>query len=124
MQTNEQTPTELKNSFITEWEQFDKQNKDMKRKILRFFMSAKYSYQTKHNEPRKIFKPVTFSQIDELFGLAYTSTGMFAALWICNGVNIWADETRRFYGFAIGKDGHFYAIAEDENEENQLIIKM
>lgn len=110
--------------FLKEWEQYEKQSNAMERKILRFFMGGKYMYQTSHNELRKPFKPYTFEQIDNILGLAYTSTGAFAGWWICNGLNLWADDTRRFYGFAIGEDGDFYALAEDENEENPLFIKM
>jgi hypothetical protein len=114
----------MKTTLLKEWQNYSQQEKQIKRKILNLFIGGKYQYQTEHSAPRKEFKPITYKQIDDIFGLAYTSTGMFAALWICNGVNIWADDKRKFYGFAIGENGNFYAIAEDENEENEVIIEM
>lgn len=110
--------------FMKEWEPFDKLHSSIKRKIFKLFSTGKYQYQTKHSEARKTFEPVSFSQIDNVCGLAYTSSGIYAGLWVCNGVNIWADATRRFYGFAISTDGKFYALAEDENEQNPLFIEM
>lgn len=121
MKTNSTTAAP---NFLQDWEPFYKLNQRMKNKILKLFSTCKYQYQTKHSEARKQFKPVSFSQIDNLLGLAYTSSGTFAGLWICNGVNVWADETRRFYGFAISTEGKFYALAEDENEQNPLFIEM
>jgi len=110
--------------FIKEWKNFDELNKKMQKKIFKFFSTGNYMYQLKHDEPKKKFKPYSFTQIDNILGLAYTSTGAFAALWICNGVNLFADNERKFYGFAIDTKNNFYALAEDENEKNELIILM
>jgi hypothetical protein len=118
------TATAEKVQFLAEWENYPQQSKKMARKILNLFKTGKYQVQESNTKGRRQYNPIMFSQIDDFFGLAYTSSGTFAALWICNELNIWADNTRRFYGFAIGEDGQFYALAEDENEKNQLIIKM
>lgn len=66
----------------------------------------------------------TFNAIDELLGLAYTSTGIWACYGICN-VQAWFDEDKiySYEYFVIGEDGFYYAILEDKNE-NQLVIKL
>lgn len=118
------TTSNINTNFIQEWQPFDKLNKNVKRAILSHFMKNEYKYQPTHEKGSiKPFKPVTFSQIDNFLGLAYTSTGSYAGLWVCNGGYLWADDTHHFTGFAINELNEVIAIADDENE-NEIFIKL
>jgi len=120
MKTNNKVNT----NFLKEWQPFDKLNKMVERKILTHFINNVYNFHATHDKTQlKQFKPVTFSQIDNILGLAYTSTGDYAGLWVCNGGYLQADEDHNFIGFAINTDGEVIAIADDENE-NSIYIKL
>jgi hypothetical protein len=66
----------------------------------------------------------TFQKWDACFGLAYTSSSKCAMYSICN-TEVYFDVERKYKYeyFAIGKDGYYYAILQDK-EENELIIKL
>lgn len=115
---------EINNNFLKEWKPFDQLSKMVERKILAHFMKKKYTYQPTHEEASK--RPLniyTFSQIDNICGFAYTSTGAYAGYWVCNGGYIWADDTHRFIGFAINELNEVIGIADDD-EENSIYIKL
>ena len=117
------TTNNINTNFIKEWQPFDKLNKNVKRAILSHFMKNEYKYQPTHEKSSiKPFKPVTFSQIDNFLGLAYTSTGDYAGLWVCN-ISLYLDvkQIYKFEGFALGSSGFVYAICWDENE-NEILI--
>ena len=106
--------------FIKEWtpEQF----KAMDKAILKHFANAYLRYSTGAGEERRpIWK---FSQLDNILGLAYTSSGVWACYGICN-VSAWFDEDNiyKYDYFTIGEDGKFYAVLTDNNE-NELVIKL
>lgn len=114
----------INKNFLRGWEPFDKLNKQVQRCILSHFMKKSYQWQPTHDKASiKPFKPVTFSQIDNALGLAYTSTSDYAALWVCNGGYLWANNTHSFIGFAINTNGEVIGIADDK-DENSIYIKM
>jgi hypothetical protein len=72
-------------TFLTEWKPFNEVENMVKSKILSHFLRNAYQFQAT-NDPNstKPFKVYTFSQIDNVLGLAYTSSGDYAGLWCCN----------------------------------------
>lgn len=66
----------------------------------------------------------SFGQLNTVLGLAYTSSGQYAILGICN-TNIWLDLERKFRYemFCLGRDGNIYAELWDA-EENEIYIKI
>ncbi len=115
--------TSTNTNFLQNWQPYDKLKKQAERAILRHFISGRYDWQPTHEESSKRpFKPLTFAQIENTLGLAYTSTGDYAGLWVCNGGYLWADQTHYFNGFAINTDGEVIAIAQDY-DENEIYIK-
>lgn len=62
-----------------------------------------------------------FKSIDNLLGLAYTSSSSFALYGICN-VELKYDNEYNYQFFAIGKDGKFYAILWDKDENEKIIF--
>jgi hypothetical protein len=116
------TNNKVNTNFLKEWQPFDKLNKMVKRKILTHFINNVYNFQPTHDKTQlKPFHPVTFSQVDNILGLAYTSTGDYAGLWVCNGGYLQADKDHHFIGFAINTEGEVIAIADDENEKSIYI---
>ena len=114
----------INTNFIKEWQPFDELNKLVQRKIVTHFMNNTYKWQPTHDKKdTKYFIYPTFRQIDALLGLAYTSTGDYAGLWVCNGGYLWADDTHHFIGFAINELNEVIAIADDVNE-NEIFIKL
>lgn len=65
---------------------------------------------------------VDFESIDQILGLAFTSTGPFACYSICN-VETYHSGKWIFNHFAIGEDGNFYAGLNDF-EENEFIVNI
>lgn len=114
----------MKHTFLKEWQPFDKLNKMAKRKIMNHFINVPYQWQpTNEGKSKTIFKVYSFSQLDEKLGLAYTSTGDYAGLWVCNGGYLWADPTHYFIGFAINEKNEVIGIAYD-NDENEIYITL
>ncbi len=111
---------EVNTNFKKDWTQ--KEFKAMDRAIYKFFSSYKFKYTTNHKDTQEL-NPFSFEQIDALCGLAYTSSGAYAGLWICNGIELKANDTHRFIGFAINEKNQFVAICEDY-EENTIYIQM
>jgi hypothetical protein len=87
--------------------------------IRRFLKSRKFDTNEKNDAFRSIS---TFKQIDEIIGLAYTSSSAITALYVCS-VELYldADHKYKIRGFVIGTDGYFYAFCEDEND-NELYL--
>lgn len=66
----------------------------------------------------------SFRAIDSIFGLAYTSTGIWACYGVCNTqVYFDADKIYQYSYFTIGEDVRYYAVLTD-NEENELVIQL
>lgn len=61
----------------------------------------------------------TFNQYDQLFGLAYTSSSLFAMYSICN-TEVYFDYGKQWnfecFGLAEGNSGFVYALLHDKNE--------
>jgi hypothetical protein len=120
----EQKQSEINNDFLKEWQPFEKLNKKVQNALIRCLSHGKYQFQPTHDpKSKRPFYSFGFTKIDETLGLAYTSTGAYAGLWICNSGYLWADDTHYFVGFAINKTGEVIGIAEDENE-NSIYIKL
>src|ERR1700748_2182135 len=102
--------------FITEWtpEQF----KGMQAAIVKHFRKKTiWSINSKGQ-----IVPRTFKGIDEVLGLAYTSSSSCAMYGICN-VDIDYNNHYRYTFFAIGQDGKYYAECWDK-DENELIVEL
>jgi hypothetical protein len=113
----------VNHDFLTQWEPYDVLSKKVERAIFRRLARGIYDFQPSHDPKNKqAFKPITFNQIDNILGLAYTSTSSFAALWVCNSGYLWADKDHHFIGFAINTDGEVIGIADDK-DENSIYIK-
>ena len=119
------TETKTKqSSFLKEWQPFEQLNRMVKRRLVSHFMKNIYQWQPTNNEQDKIpFKAYSFSGINEKLGLAYTSTGDYAGLWVCNAGYLWADPTHYFIGFAINQNNEVIGIAQD-HEENEIFIHL
>jgi hypothetical protein len=64
----------------------------------------------------------SFETIDGLLGLAYTSSGIYACYGVCNVRALFdADGIYSYDYFTIGADGEYYAILQDQ-DENELCI--
>lgn len=118
------TTIDINTDFLQEWKPFDVLNKKVERAILSHFRGHSYQWQPTHEGSSKTaLKPFTFSQIDNILGLAYTSSSSYAGLWVCNGGYLWADNTHYFTGFAINTDGEVIGIAHDF-DEHEIFIKL
>lgn len=112
----------INTNFLNDWNPFEKLNRKVERAIFTKLNKGRYIWQPSHDEKSKrVFTPQTFGQIEDILGLAYTSTSAYAALWVCNGGYLWANNTHRFTGFAINTDGDVIAITEDMDESPMYI---
>lgn len=65
----------------------------------------------------------TFDRLDTLLGLAYTSSSSYAGFWICNITLYYgSDEKWQYNAFTIGADGKFYAVLQDKDENEKIIL--
>lgn len=121
--TFEEQQAAINKNFLKEWKSYEKLNEQVETAILRHFMRKPYNFQPTHDKTDlKPFRPVAFNQIDELLGLAYTSSSDFAGLWVCNSGYLLADSAHHFIGFAINELNQVVGIADDENENSIYII--
>ncbi len=120
---------EVNTNFKKEWTFTGRNNDERKAKkvILQFFASHNFKYIDNHSEPAKPFdvddsmQYPSFDRLDNKLGLAYTSSGMYAGLWVCNGIYVMANDTHHFTGFMINELGEVVASVEDENENTIYI---
>lgn len=65
-----------------------------------------------------------FKALEEIMGLAYTSSSSYAGYWICN-TEVYNEKYPGYYyiGFAISTKGKYYAILWDK-DENEIIIPL
>jgi hypothetical protein len=118
-----QTQSKINTEFLQEWQPFDLLYKKVKGKILSHFLNNHYKFQSTNDErSKKQFRVYSFSQIDDILGLAYTSTSAYAGLWVCNAGYLWANDTHTFTGFAINTDGQVIGIADDKDENEIFIV--
>ncbi|MES2287346.1 MAG: hypothetical protein V4547_16760 [Bacteroidota bacterium] len=120
MQTLAQ-PTQ-KITFINEWtpEQF----KTMNKAIAAHFSHAVWLRYGNGSESHKTRIYRSFSQIDGILGLAYTSTGVWACYGVCN-TQAYFDlhNTYQYSYFVMDKNNDCYAILQDK-DENEIIIPL
>jgi len=106
--------------FVKEFPDFRKTARQLKNAICKHF-----AWQTinTNNGPHS-FTFTTHADIDSFFGLAYTSTGAYAGLWVCN---VQAECTAfpgfHYEGFTTDGNGNFFAILQD-SEENEKILPL
>lgn len=117
----EERQKQINKTFKKEWSQ--QEFKAVERKIASHFIKKQYNHIKQHGEQPRPLPFYSFSQIDNFLGLAYTSTGDYAGLWVCNGGYLYADNTHTFIGFAINELNEVIGIADDENE-NSIYIKL
>lgn len=116
MKTETFSPVTTKMQFIKEWtpEQFTK----MQRAIRTHFSGKKI--RTRHGD----HAIRNYTDADNIFGLAYTSTGIWACYGVCNTeVYFDCDNIYKYSYFTIGENGIYYAVLQD-NEENELVIEL
>lgn len=106
--------------FIPEWTPY--QFKMMERAIAANFRGT--TLRTKHGDYYFPNVGTTFKRVDNVLGLAYTSTGIWACYGVCNTEPYFdMDNLYQYSYFVIGEDGKYYAILEDK-DENQLVIEI
>jgi len=121
---SEERQEAINKNFLKEWQPFDKLNKKVETALIKAFSHGKYQFQPTHDpKSKKPFHSFGFNKIADTLGLAYTSSGDFAGLWVCNSGYMWANDTHYFIGFAINTAGEVIAIADDENEKS-IYIKL
>jgi hypothetical protein len=101
------------------------QFKEIEKRIKLFFAVNNFQYNTNHEGTNKKPFKGNFEQLDKIIGFAYTSSGVFAGYWSCNGINVFSELLPKgfnhFNGFTYSLDGDLYALFEDENEKQFLI---
>lgn len=107
--------------FIKEWT--PKQHKQVEKAIDAYFATHNHKMLVKHGEPLQNFNPFSFTQIDSVMGLAYTSSSAYAGLFACNAGYIMANDTHHFSAFVINELGKIVAIVEDK-DENEIYIEL
>lgn len=65
----------------------------------------------------------TEEQMNNLLGLAYTSSSEYAGLWVCNVELIVKHDGKRYFvqGFAMDNYGNIYAVCHDKKENDNYI---
>lgn len=112
----------METTFLKDWSNYDQTEKQVKKLIFKGIKKGGYIWQPSHTKKsQRVFNPASFTEVDNLLGLAYTSTGICAGLWCCNGGYLLTNESKHFTGFAINTDFELVAITEDENENETFI---
>lgn len=105
----------MKHTLLTEWnaDQF----KTVKKAILSYFKSRKF--ETLHNVNLSNIR--TFNDLDNILGMAYTSTSSFAMYSICN-TEVYFDDNAIYniICFGLSTDGLVYCLLYDLNESELL----
>lgn len=112
---------QVNTNFIKEWSRAD--FRKVERAILRHFVTHTYKHIAAHGAQPKDFHPFSFEEIDNILGLAYTSSGYCAEYGICNGGYLMANKTHHFDSFMINELGEVIARVQDENE-NEIYITL
>ncbi len=94
------------NYYIKDWSESD--HKQASKAIRKFLKSRKFITNEKCNA---FAYCTTFRQIEGVLGLAYTSSGECAGLWVSN-CTLYLDDaqTWKIYGFIRDLSGWFYAV--------------
>lgn len=112
----EEERKEIENSFLKEWNNgnFIKMRLALYRKFVGIELSTREG----------IRECLTYDQLEELLGLPYTSSGLYAGVWV---TNTYLYDSRftgyRYVGFAISENKNCYGILWDK-DENEIITKL
>ena len=101
----------MKTQFKQEWN--DNEFKQVKKAVLKHFKGLVITQAGEHAQPIKSVI-TNYTDLDNLLGLAYTSTSIYAILGICNKVY-------KYELFCISLDGTIYAECWDKKEKNIYI---
>ena len=103
--------------MLQEWT--NEQNKKVDKEIKKLFSMKTL---TDHRGNKRIM--YTMANIEDFFGLPYTSSSSFAGLWNTNTrYCLDTEEKYNIDGFGFGKDGKVYIFCTD-NEENEKIYQI
>lgn len=100
-----------------------KEIKKLENNLFKHLMGRKYKYITDHSKPGQELNFSNNTMIENLLGLAYTSTGDYAGLWVCNGVYCMVNDTHHLIGITLNERDNPVLICEDE-EENTIYIEL
>lgn len=105
--------------FLNEWN--EKQFADIESAIEKHFKNSKL---ITHKGEIQLSILDNFKSLENIMGLAYTSSSSYAGYWICN-ITLYYDKDKKwqYNAFAIGTDGKFYATVQDKYE-NEFIIEL
>lgn len=109
-----------KPTFLKSWT--TQQFKQVERSILRHFLKVG---EIKTDSGHGILHPIySYSGVNSYLGLAYTSSGDYAGLWVCN-VSAINDKYPGYHyiGFALGEDNKAYGVLWDK-DENEITIQI
>lgn len=108
----------IKNTFLEDWT-ID-QHTYIQRAICKHF--RKDEIKTAHGSYHKDYRG--WAALGEIIGFAYTSSSSYAGYWVTN-TEVYNKNYPgfRYIGFAISKDGKYYAILWDK-DENEIIIEL
>ena len=111
----------MKTAFKKEWT--DKEYKIVEKAILKLFKGTLLTQAGSRADV--ITHYVTnYNELDNILGLAYTSSGMYAVLGICNtNVFLDLDQKYKYEMFCISDQGIICAELWDE-DENEIYIKI
>lgn len=96
----------------------------MDKAIVRHFNKAVFLRHGKNGQEQKTRIYASFSQIDTILGLAYTSTGIWACYGVCN-TEAYFDmlNVYQYSYFIMDQENNCYAILQDK-DENELLIPL
>lgn len=111
----------MKAEFKKEWTAAD--FKQVQKRICNWIASR--HFETHHSpeaDPFTIAGARSFAAIDNILGLAYTSTGIWACYGVCN-TRLFLDAGHKFSAdyFTIDRYGFVYAVCQDD-AENEIYI--
>ena len=117
--TKPQINTTMKTELIKSWD--NKQVSFVKKQITKYLNSRYFeTFHSKDSTPFYCCK--SFSDFDNVLGLAYTSSSDCAGLWICNtDLYLDASHTQKIIGFGLDKYSFVYLICWDDKENEMLI---
>lgn len=108
-----------KGTFKTEWT--EKELQSVKKSIVKYLGSR--WFESHHSVDKYCFLNCrTFSQFDNVLGMAYTSSSSYAGLFVCN-TELYLDIDLKYKldCFALGNGGFVYAIWSDI-DENEIVF--
>lgn len=106
--------------YKKDWTKNDRER--VQKKIVQMFRSR--PYHATYSEGMAIIYKRSYSYLSNFLGLAYTSSGAYLGLWVCNAeCYLDLEKKYRLIGFAISTSEAVTSIwwDEDENELNILI---